>query len=172
MNLLSLEENDIILSYLKPSDYEGIDKFLNEHSKDRKNKYSNIIIRNFRSFIIQKKIITKKLPVTNLNSGIYSNYNVYRQLSNCPLYSKIYLKKFYPRKLISGALIFYASNINRYELEFEENDILKMIIFTVFYMKADCIDKLNEILRLLPKNKYIKLYEAFIKFKVLKLNYN
>ena len=100
----------------------------------------------------------KQKPGVKLGFLANSTYN--------PVYCKIYLIKFYPRSLLKKSLIFYAININRYEMQYEE-DILKMIIFIVFYMQSEEIIKLKELLRILPKKNYINMYESFIKFSVL-----
>lgn len=168
MNNLSVEELDNILSYLSPKTYKCVSKYYNNHANERLNKYASIISKNIKCFFIQKKIITSMNSSIELNRsrGLYGAFRQINMMTYNPVYCKIYLIKFYPRSLLKRSLIFYASNINRYEMQYEE-DILKMIIFIVFYMQSEEIIKLKELLRILPKKNYINMYESFIKFSVL-----
>lgn len=163
MNTISMDTHDIIFSFLRPDEYRSLNKYHYEKSKEKIAWASAVIKRSIVSYYTQIKTINKPIKVKIGNS----NYSFYKLINSSPVYSKIYVKKFYPRKLISGALVFYISNVNRYDYELEDKDLIKMLVFTIFYMKESSLHKLNEVLRILPKKNYTNLYKCFVKYKVL-----
>ncbi len=163
MNTISTDSYDMIFSFLRPDEYRYLSKYDYLKSKEKIASSADIIKRNLLRYHIQIKTINK--PIHIKSRGI--DFSFYKLLNSAPVYCKIYVKKFYPRKLISGALVFYVSNINRYDYELDDSELVKMLIFTVFYLKADNSHKLDEVLRILPKKYYTNLYKCFVKYKVL-----
>lgn len=160
---IPIECNNNIIKFLRPIEYAYLNKYYNAKSKEISNRASCIIFRNVYAYFTQIKTINHPIRTQTRFDGII----IYNLINSTPFYISIYLKKFYPRKLINGALIFYVSNINRYNYEVEDNDLIKMLVFISFYMSAENYIKISEVLRILPKKYYLSLYKCFNKYKLL-----
>lgn len=162
MDLIAEDSRNIIINFLRPIEYAYLNKYYYDKSKEIMERSSLIITRNVRAYFIQIKTINNPVNIKK-NNGVV----IYKLINSTPVYISIYLRKFYPKKITNGALVFYVSNLNRYDYEIDDNDLIKILVFVIFYMDVEVSIKLSEVLRILPKKYYLSLYNCFIKYKIL-----
>lgn len=125
-------------------------------------KYINKKIENIRKQKINKAALI-------INKYIYKFIKSKKSsldLSTSEL--RVYVKKYYPYKLRETAIIFYVSNIYRYNYDDISQELFNMINLLTFMMDDVPInDRFFQLIDLLDNKQFNSFYDSIIKFNVI-----
>lgn len=131
------------------------------------------------SGIYELKYINKKIELIRKekikNSSLIINkyiYNFIKAKFNIPVNNvkdlRIYTKKYFPYKLREASIVFYISNIHRYQVDNISEELFNTINFIIFIMNDISINiRFSQLIDILDNNQFYNFYESILKFKII-----